>query len=175
MENSILNIFKTFLILISVFSEYFSAFFLIALIISLYDKLKNKNSPSFLGVSPLKYCLLFSFFIFGVFNFYMFHFSSSTTQIGSIYEADYFEETYYVYFYYDNKTTKCYKIPAQIFANEESKYYSILNVQWPNGNVIYFPDDSYVLPNVKSHIEYIDSNGDDAECFIELTTEKYKK
>lgn len=175
MENIVFTIFRLAFKLVTIIAIFFFVAVIVELVSNLYDKLRKYEHHSLLEGSTLSKFATCFFFFFGAFSFYMTFLSSSTTQIGSIYEADCYEETYYVYFYYDNKTTKCYKIPALIFANSESKYYSILNVQWPNGNVIYFPDDSYVLPNRKSQVDYLDSNGDEAECFIELTTEKYKK
>ncbi len=169
--------------------------FIISLISMIVSLIKNKK---FVRKKSFYICLL-CFFVFSI-PYLPKLFGYETTQIGDLYEADFYTETYKVIMSYEpeaNIDRKEYTLPAQIFRQSdydhttpvrnnyyggliggEDRYklnYHIQYLYFPNGGYLsfnsdYYYNDTIIIPNKETKVT--DYKGD--EYYITLTKEKVK-
>lgn len=167
--------------------------FVICLIRIIYSWIKNKK----LNFKPSFYIWFLCFFLFSI-PYLPKLFGYKTTQIGHLYEARTYTETYKVIMSRDPESKgnrKEYTLPAQIFRQSdydhttpvrnnyygeltggEDRYklnYHIQYLYFPNGGYLSFNSDHYyddtiIIPNKETKVT--DSKGD--EYYITLTKEK---
>lgn len=93
--------------------------------------------------------------------------------IGNFFEKSNYEEKYFVNVFESDKTSKNYRLPADIRRSEKTYY--VLKVYWPNGgNISFVDEDGYTLNEPRIYINrktrVLDRH--DKDWIIELTKDR---